>query len=90
MPLPVPQPRIAREEYAAFAALLKSDKDFPSTHDGWLERCAKERDKYSKQGKRLNLIDVHVQKFADFCRDRAQRPSLYMLGVFTSEQTRNS
>ena len=84
----IPQPRIARDEYDAFCTLLRNDKEFPATYDAWSDRCTKERDKYVKQGKRVSLIDVHAEKFSDFCAARAQKPSLYVLGVFAAEQAR--
>ena len=86
----VNQPRIARSEYAAFAALLKSDGGFPATHEEWVVRCEAERDKCHKLGKRLNLIDVHPKRFEDYCKAHAQKPSLRMLAAFASEQSRTS
>lgn len=84
----VHQPSIARDEYDAFAALLKGD--LPATYDGWLERCAQERTKALAQGRVVNEVKVNAQEFADYCRRSRLNASFYTLGAFVVAKSRNS
>jgi hypothetical protein len=90
MMLPVNQPCIAPDDFEAFRTLIKSDSNFPATYERWLESRAKERDKARAQGNVVNMIDVHPQEFSDFCWDRNQPPSAYLLSVHAAIKGRQA
>lgn len=80
------EPRIARDEYDAIAALLNGE--FPDTYDRWLEGCAQERKKALAQGRTVNEVDVDAQSFADYCRRIGQDASVYVFNAYVIAKSR--
>lgn len=76
------QPSISREDYDAFALILKNDHEFPDSYVIWSEQAMKQSANALTHGKRLNEVRIHPQEFADYCRACGQDANFTMLRAF--------
>lgn len=76
------QPSISREDYDAFAVLLKNDPEFPASHVLWSEQAAKQSANALSHGQQLNVVQIYPQEFADYCRACGQDANFTMLCAF--------
>jgi hypothetical protein len=82
MPTASISPRIARDDYPAFKALLPNDPDFPDTFDEWQSNSLREDAKRVKGGYRIKPVPVTAGELAEYCKQCGKPPSGAMLLAF--------
>jgi len=75
-------PRIAREDYAAFKALLPDDPDLPDTFEEWQSINLRDDAKRVKSGHQVQGVAVAPAEFAEYCRACGRPASGAMLLAF--------
>ena len=88
MPLPTLQPRITRDEYDAFVALIKDEEYFCHSYEGWLKKCAEEDEQRLLHGLVTRPVDVNSQEFIDYCMRSGLDPSIYAFCAFVAAKSR--